>query len=799
MADACPDTPPQAGAGPGDTRPGLRRWVDDLAMGARFAVAGGPEGWFRTLLTAVGVGLGVAVLLLAAAVPSMIDARSSRDAQRGHYGMGEAHSPDDDTLLYAEADTEYHEEEIWGRLLQPDGDSPPLPAGIEHIPAPGEMLVSPALQDLLDSDEGALLNERLPHEIIGTIGDDGLIGPSELAYYAGSDELVVDRGASRIDGYGKVGDGGGLNVLLLLLVVVACVVLLLPVGAFIATAVRLSGEQRDKRLAALRLVGADIRMTHRIAAGEALVGALFGLVVGAVLFLAGRQLLAGFELSGYSFFPSDVKPLPLITVLVLVAVPVAAVAVTLQSLRRISIEPLGVVRGAALPSRRLWWRLLPSAVGLLLLLPLSGDIRNAEGPLETWRISAGIVLLVVGIAALLPWLVEVAVRWLRGGPLPLQLATRRLQLDSGPAARAVSGITVAVAGAIAVQMLFSGAEGEFVENTGQDTKRAQVQIWDRGSAVEEMAEMTVRLEGARGVSKVLGTVTGSAMAPVEGDQEAVYHSLTVADCPTLVELAEVGDCVDGSVYVVPQPDQPGHDPIPGVSPGAQLNLALPHWETEELPEPVLWTVPEDAATVPSRVNPMGEAIGGVLATPSALDVSLLSSPSAEVLLRIDETEPEVMEYVRNTAVGVSPTVSVVMMESQRYDDDFEKVQAGLYLGAVGVMLLIGVSMVVSTLEQLRERRRLLSVLVAFGTRRSTLGWSVLWQTVLPVALGMALAVVGGVGLGAVLLIMISEPVTVYWPTVGAMAGLGAGIVLLATLLSLPPLWRMMRPDGLRTE
>ncbi|MEV6707011.1 hypothetical protein, partial [Micromonospora wenchangensis] len=37
----------------------------DLAMGARMAVTGGREGWTRALLTAVGVGIGVAMLLLA--------------------------------------------------------------------------------------------------------------------------------------------------------------------------------------------------------------------------------------------------------------------------------------------------------------------------------------------------------------------------------------------------------------------------------------------------------------------------------------------------------------------------------------------------------------------------------------------------------------------------------------------------------------------------------------------------------------------------------------------------------------
>ncbi|GGR86937.1 hypothetical protein GCM10010269_27600 [Streptomyces humidus] len=45
------------------------------------------------------------------------------------------------------------------------------------------------------------------------------------------------------------------------------------------------------------------------------------------------------------------------------------------------------------------------------------------------------------------------------------------------------------------------------------------------------------------------------------------------------------------------------------------------------------------------------------------------------------------------------------------------------------------SLLVSRLEQLRERRRLLSSLIAFGTRRRTLPLSVLRQTTIPIGLG----------------------------------------------------------------
>jgi predicted lysophospholipase L1 biosynthesis ABC-type transport system permease subunit len=116
------------------------------------------------------------------------------------------------------------------------------------------------------------------------------------------------------------------------------------------------------------------------------------------------------------------------------------------------------------------------------------------------------------------------------------------------------------------------------------------------------------------------------------------------------------------------------------------------------------------------------------------------------------------------------------------------------------MLLIGASMIVSMVEQLRERKRLLSVLVAFGTRRVSLGASVLWQTAIPVALGLAIAAVVGTGLGALLMAMVDLPVTDWlWLAFLPMAGVGAGVIVLVTLASLPLLWRLMRPDGLRTE
>ncbi|WP_342667213.1 FtsX-like permease family protein [Streptomyces megasporus] len=802
MPIAAPAGEPPVPPAPSVGSTGVTRWAADLSMGARFALLGGREGWARTVLTAIGVGLGVAVLMIAASIPHMLASRDARADARENFGPSETVERSDRSALYARADSEFRGESVRGRYLQPEGDHPPLPPGVEEAPAPGEMLVSPALRELLASPEGELLRERLPQRIVGTIGDEGLLGPAELVYVAGADGLVEGEGSTfRVDRFGQTHDSEPLDAFLLLLVVVTCVVLLLPVGVFIAAAVRFGGERRDRRLAALRLVGSDSRMVRRIAAGESMVGALLGLAVGTVLFLPVRELIGEVTLFGLNVFPSDVRPSAALIALIVPAVPASAVAVTLLALRGVAIEPLGVVRGSGVRRRRLWWRLLPPAAGLLLLAPTFGGLDPDQGSIATYRIAAGIVLLLVGVTSMLPWLIEWVVGRVRGGPLPFQLAVRRLQLDSGSAARAVSGITVAVAGAIAVQMLFGTVEKSYTAETGQDPTRAQLQVIAEVEDDAEARELVRRITEARGVDQALGT-THTYLTEYDKGVDDEYHTpITVADCATLAELARVGACEDGDIFVVLSPDR---EEDTGTRPGARLNLNPPRYLPEkdalvQVGEPVLWTVPTDIREAEGRISPLGTTVDGILATPAAFDLSRLTDLRAEVMVRIDPSVPDAKEYVRNAVETGDPGVDVWELASTERAGEFVFVQRALYAGAAGVMALIGAGMVVSTLEQLRERRKLLSVLVAFGTRRSTLGWSVLWQTAVPVVLGMALAAVGGIGLGAVLLAMVSEPFAVHWTGLAAMTGTGAAVVALVTLLSLPPLWRMMRPDGLRTE
>ena len=773
----------------------VRQWSRDLGLGFRFAFAGGREGWIRTLLTAVGVGLGVALLLLTTAIPNALAVRHDRESARSDLLFNQTEpKKGDDTLLIADVGTTFRELDVRGRVLEPEGPHAPVPPGLDKLPGVDEMVVSPALKRLLESDEGKLLRDRLPQRIVGTIGESGLVGSQELSFYRGGEGLAarLDDGVSRLERFGDpLPSSERMDPVLLLLVLVVFVVLLMPVGVFVATAVRFGGERRDRRLAALRLVGSDSRMTRRVAAGEAMAGALLGLVFGAGFFLIGRQWAGSVEVFRFSAFPSYLNPSPLLALLVAVAVPVAAVLVTQVALRGVVIEPLGVVRASRPARRRLWWRLLLPLAGLAMLSPMIGNGRN-EGEFNQYLVTGSVLLLLVGVTALLPWIVEAVVARLGAGAVSWQLAVRRLQLSSGSAARMVNGIAVAVAGAIALQMLFAGVEDDYTESTGKDLSRAQMQVGVPAGLSLDAAR--ARLEATEGVRQVHGFSEGVFdNRPTDPDR---FTQVAVGDCGSLRELAALPSCRDGDVFVLEGGDYDTEGPALA-RPGNTLYFDPAPAGDES--KPVAWPVPKDIKRARSIPDPTGTRRGGILLTPSALPREAATAVPGQLYVRLDESVPDAREYVRNTAADIDPFVEPMTWVASQQSNRFTAIRTGLFVGATCVLLLIGASLLVSQLEQLRERRKLLSSLVAFGTRRRTLSLSVLWQTAVPIALGLALACAVGLTLGTVLLKMTNTAVRVDWTSVLAMTGMGAAVVLAVTLLSLPPLLRLMRPDGLRTE
>lgn len=758
-------------------RRGRSTALTDLALGVRMSVSGGRAGWLRLALVAVGVGVGVAMLLLVASLPTVLDQRAVRDGAR--LPGTEVTAAADDTLLVRRVTTEVGDTIVVGNLLQPEGERAPLPPGVDRVLAPGEALVSPALQRLLDDDERGLLEGRFGETVVGTIADDGLVGPQELRYYQGTDRLTADN-AQRVTDFGRTRLDGGTDAATLLFALVGLTGLLVPVLGFIATAVRFGGEARDRRLAAVRLVGADAATTHRIAAGETLVGGVAGVLVGGALFAVLRALVPPLVPESLTFHGADLRPSPVLAALVVVLVPVASVLVTRSALRHVVVEPLGVVRRSTTVRRRLWWRVAVPVVGLVLMLgPLVTGGTEAFADAQAF-VLLGMVALLAGVSLLLPWLLDVTVRRLRPGALAWDLAVRRLQHESGTAVRAVSAVVLSVAALIAVHGMLGAERG----TPGYEGDRYEAVV--RGAMpADEVTAWVPRLQQVPGVTDV-DTRLMTWAQPVGAGEEV---PVVVADCAWITAENPVTECADGDVVVV----VPAEASAP--EPGTALVLGGEGAST--------WTLPGDAATVADDDPDLVGSSATVLVTPAALgDARVVPTgvyDSTVVTVGLDRAVPDAAEHVRTAAARLDPTVDVLVNDPEAVSGMAVAIRQGLLLGTVALLLVVGASLLVNIAEQLQERRRPLAVLAAFGVRRRVLGLSVLFQVAVPVAIGIALAVLVGAGLAVTLQAGTGMPVGVDLAGIGVTAGGAAVVVLLATAALLPLLGRVTRPTGLQGE
>jgi hypothetical protein len=755
----------------------VNRVISDLALGVRLAVGGSRKSWARLALQGLGIGMSVAVLILAASIPAAIGARNLREDARQPSSQVQPGAP---AMLVENGSLPFHSDFITGQYLRALDPGAPLPPGVDRLPGDGEVVLSPRLAELLASPEGELLRPRFPQRVIGTIAQSGLVSPRDLHFYAGDGKIRPTEG-NRVTGWGAGYRTGGLAPILWLLTLVGGIVLLFPVLVFVGVSARLAAAQRDRRLAALRLVGASASRVRMIAAGEALIGAVAGLVAGFALFFAIRPFFSGISLAQLSVFPSDLTPSLGLSLAVVIAVPVLAVATSLFAMRRTVIEPLGVVRQQKPVRRRLWWRLVPAAAGIVLLASQFGKTTDTDRP-NQWPVVLGVVFLMFGIPVLLPWLVERVVFRLRGGSPALQLAVRRLQLDSGTAARVVGGVAVALAGTVTLQMILAGVEQEIVAKESRKLDRSVLSV-----SVSEPADavgLAEALAKGKGVRSVHDLVTATASVTARS-----YVQVSVGTCEALSSVVSVPGCVDGKAYVVRGIGGGGQAP----EPGAVLRFGSPNAPNARQEQ---WTVPAVLEQVP------GSRDGLYLTTAAAAGLDLDRFGVHEYQAVLDPAVPDAAEHARNAVASYSWRVWTLyegedqMPEVERV---FGLVRQALYAAATLTLLLAGASMLVMALEQVRERRRPLAVLAASGVPRGTLARSLLWQNGVPLVLSTAVSVATGIGLGVLSIKVSGAEAAFDWQGIGLVTAASMALVLAVTALTLPSLRRATGALGLRTE
>jgi len=776
--------------------------VRTIVLGTRLALRGSRA---RVAVTALALAFAVAFLLAVLGALPARQAKLDRLAERvpvsvGSEVAGEQQAAPPVLRLSGGIFSTWRGRTLSGHQVVDAQDGTILPPGVSRLPRPGELVVSPDLARALAGPHAAELTSRLPGRVVARIAPEGLSGPHELYAYVGVAKTSTGYPADEVLRFGHRNDPADVSPELRVAAQLGGLGLLLPVLVLVATATRLSAGARDRRLAAVRLVGGTARQVSLLAAGEALVVGVLGAALGALVFGVLRPVAASLVPVEGGVFTADLTPPSGQLVAVLLAVPVLSLLVSLLAMRRLVVDPLGVRRRSRRRSRAGWWRLVPLAAGLALLGWLWGRQGDLEG-FDVGLLLSGGALTVVGLAVVAPAvsrLAGVALVQLPG--TASRLAGRRLLADPSATARTLTGTVLVVFVGIwllaflpIVKVSSSSQASDFAAALPGSSF-----VVTHGFGLDPGVEQVLsELPGVRQAVTV-GLIQLARPGIRSGDENTQIDDLTQAAVAPCVDLAAAFGrkvrCGTGAVFTLRRvrEDVSGYTKTPSgprtvLSPdGALLGEVV---------------VPATATEIDLGIDGWPFQAGTFL-DPSVVPPAALKAFSSMLLVTTDGA-PATTERVRNALFSQGVHGAQTLAEQLAFEDrtvlGYERAAR---LGLLLAVLVGAVSLLVASVDAVRARRRDLAALAALGVPVGVLRRALVLEVLAPLVGCLAVAVGAGAFASAAYLsadTYYREVVGLPWQAWGSATGFAALVVLVVTGLTLPLARGAARPEHLRTE
>ncbi len=286
-----------------------------------------------------------------------------------------------DSIYLSVRDSEFNELSIKEVGLHKTNPTSSLPLGITELPRDTELWVTPALKDLINKHPS--LKQRYKDYVIrDTFPSEFAPSPDSLmVLYRINPDLVDDKNAQLKavtteelwDIYNAQKTQTNTQTTLSRTVLLAIgVILIVPLLLLVTEVSRIGITQREKKYAALSLVGATNAQLRILAALETIPLSLLGSILGVLLFsLVGVTILGRIPIGGSTFWETDLG-LPLGAYIMICSVMIlCSFIVSLQALRSVRVSPLTVTRTSNDVRRSSVLSLLPLLVGLGGIFALS--------------------------------------------------------------------------------------------------------------------------------------------------------------------------------------------------------------------------------------------------------------------------------------------------------------------------------------------------------------------------------------------------------------------------------------------
>jgi hypothetical protein len=483
----------------------------------------------QAALPVVAVAVATTLLLLTLGAWRGFDARATRTAWRV------PQQADDPTALLALRTDYVRDRPISIVELAALGQGAPVPPGMDHVPAPGELWVSPALAGLLRTLPADQLADRFrvrasgsepaggelrvrasgsepaggdqrSGEPTGMLATRSVAHPDELVAVIGrapndaamtttrhalpDDDLQVVP-ATGIASWSTTPDARA--EMYILLARIGVMLMVVPLLALGGSASRLVAARRNRRLSLLRLMGGSVGQVMAVTAAETGALGAVGALLGGLAYVVSLPLAAHVPIGGGGWFVADIWVGPMAFAATLLAVVAMVVASAVINLLPVARQPFATARAQRAGGARVWRLAAMAAAVAVFWLNSDEGWRNVALPL-------GLVLVSFAVAG--PWAIRVLglviARTARRAPT--LLAGRRLIEDPRSGWRAVAGMVLAafIAGYMAVAVpgdvdlsLFGPADRLRLVVPAADAEAVAGEARDRLAAADVGAEVTL--------------------------------------------------------------------------------------------------------------------------------------------------------------------------------------------------------------------------------------------------------------------------------------------------------------------